>query len=107
MQLFNYTRSINQDDALRIILPMIRMPNIVLLINIILIATIAGSSLILKLCDQVVLLLWGHLLHSDPLQFGYKAGYGTTHCSWFVMETASYLIRRKTPVIVTLLANAD
>ena len=28
---------------------------------------IAGSSLILKLFDQVVLLLWGHLLQSDPL----------------------------------------
>ena len=33
---------------------------------------IAGSSLILKLFDQVVLLLWGHLLQSDPLKFGYK-----------------------------------
>ena len=64
---------------------------------------IAGSSLILKLFDQVVLLLWGHLLQSDPLQFGYKAKYSTTQCSWFVMETASFFIRRKTPVIVTLL----
>ena len=50
---------------------------------------IAGSSLILKLFDQVVLLLWGDLLQSDPLQFGYKAGYSTTQCSWFVMETLS------------------
>jgi hypothetical protein len=64
---------------------------------------IAGSSLILKLFDQVILVLWGHLLQSDPLQFGYKAGYSTTQCSWFVMETASYFIRKKTPVIVTLL----
>ena len=31
---------------------------------------IAGSSLLLKLFDQVVLLLWGHLLVSDPFQFG-------------------------------------
>ena len=64
---------------------------------------IAGSSLILKLFDQVVLILWGHLLKSDPLQFGYKPGYSTTQCSWFVMETASYFIRKKTPVILTLL----
>ena len=64
---------------------------------------IAGSSLILKLFDQVVLVLWGHLLQSDPLQFGYKPGYSTTQCSWFVMETASFFIRKKTPVIVTLL----
>lgn len=62
---------------------------------------IAGSSLMLKLFDQVVLILWGHLLHSDPLQFGYKPGYSTTQCSWFVMETASYFIRRKGPIIAT------
>ena len=35
---------------------------------------IAGSSLILKLLDQVILLLCGHLLQSDSLQFGYKCG---------------------------------
>ena len=46
---------------------------------------------------------WGHLLQSDPLQFGYKSGYSTNQCSWFVMETASFFIRKKTPVIVTLL----
>ena len=34
---------------------------------------IAGSSLVLKLFDKVVLLLWGHLLTTDSLQFGYKA----------------------------------
>ena len=36
---------------------------------------IAGSSLLLKLFDQVILLLWGHLLASDELQLGYKANY--------------------------------
>ena len=34
---------------------------------------IAGSSIVLKLFDKVVLLLWGHLLATDSLQFGYKA----------------------------------
>ena len=33
---------------------------------------IAGSSVILKLFDRVVLLLGGHLLSTDYLQFGYK-----------------------------------
>ena len=42
-------------------------------------------------------------MSSDPLQFGYKSGYSTTQCSWFVMETASYFIRKRTPVIATLL----
>ena len=64
---------------------------------------IAGSSLLLKLFDQVVLLLWGHLLASDELQFGYKADYSTSQCSWFVNEVASYFLRNGSPCIVTLL----
>ena len=35
---------------------------------------IAGSSLILKLFENVVLLVWGHHLASDSLQFGFRAG---------------------------------
>ena len=35
---------------------------------------IAGSSQLLKLFDNVILLLWGHLLTSDSLQFVYKCG---------------------------------
>ena len=50
---------------------------------------IAGSSIILKLFDKVVLLLWGHLLCTDPLQFGYKEGTSTTQCSWLVQEVAN------------------
>ena len=64
---------------------------------------IAGSSLLLKLFDQVVLLLWGPLMASDPLQFGYKSGYSTSQCSWFVMEVASYFVRKGSPCIITLL----
>ena len=64
---------------------------------------IAGSSLLLKLFDQVILLLWGHLLASDELQFGYKEDYSTSQCSWLVNEVASYFLRKGTPCIVTLL----
>ena len=64
---------------------------------------IAGSSQILKLLDNVVLLLWGDLLGSDSLQFGFKKGTSTTQCSWLVMEVASYFLRQGTPVIATLL----
>ena len=39
---------------------------------------IAGTSLLLKLFDKVVLLVWGHLLSSDSLQFGYKVWTSTT-----------------------------
>lgn len=64
---------------------------------------IAGSSLLLKLFDNVILLIWGDRLGTDSLQFGFKAGTSTTECSWMVMEVASYYLRRGTPCIVTLL----
>ena len=64
---------------------------------------IAGSSLLLKLFDQVVLLLWGHLLTSDSLQFGFKVGTSTTQCSWIVMEVANHFLRGGTNPIMTLL----
>ena len=64
---------------------------------------IAGSSHLLKLFDKVVLLLWGQLLTSDSLQFGYKAGTSTTQCTWMVLEVAQHFLRRGTPCMVTLL----
>ena len=36
-------------------------------------SAIAASSLILKLFDNKILILWGHLLNSDSLQFGFKS----------------------------------
>ena len=62
---------------------------------------IAGSSLMLKLFDKVVLLLWGHLLATDTLQFGYKVGTSTTQCSWLVMEVANHFLRNGTSPIMT------
>ena len=64
---------------------------------------IAGSSLLLKLFDKVVLLLWGHLLSSDSLQFGYKVGTSTTQCSWLVSEVVNHFLQRGTNPIMTLL----
>ena len=64
---------------------------------------IAGSSIILKLFDKVVLLLWGHLLCTDPLQFGYKEGTSTTQCSWLVQEVANHYLQLGSHPIVTLL----
>ena len=64
---------------------------------------IAGSSLLLKLFDNVILILWGDHLGSDSLQFGFKAGTSTTQCSWMVTEVASYFLRKGTPCIITLL----
>ena len=64
---------------------------------------IAGSSLLLKLFDKVILLLWGHLLSSDTLQFGYKLGTSTTQCSWLVTEVVNHFLQRGTNPIITLL----
>ena len=64
---------------------------------------IAGSSLLLKLFDLCVLQLWGHLLASDSLQFGYKEGTGTVQCSWLVMEVANHYLRAGSQPIMTLL----
>ena len=64
---------------------------------------IAGSSLILKVFEKVILILWGHLLGSDSLQFGFKAKTSTTQCTWLVTEVAQHLLRTGTNPIVTVL----
>ena len=64
---------------------------------------IAGSSQLLKLFENTVLMVWGHLLASDSLQFGYKAKTSTTQCSWLVTEVCDYYLKRGTPVICVTL----
>ena len=63
---------------------------------------IASSSLILKLFDNVVLLVWGESLATDSLQFGFKPGVSTSQCSWLVQEVAGYYLRSGTPIFATL-----
>ena len=64
---------------------------------------VAGSSIILKLFDYVILDVWGDLLLSDSLQFGYKQGTSTTECSWLVTTVADYFRRRGSPVMMATL----
>ena len=64
---------------------------------------IAGSSLILKLFEKTVLLIWGDLLSTDTLQFGFKQGSSTTHCSWLVQEVVGHYLREGShPLVVVL-----
>ena len=49
------------------------------------------------------MLVWGHLLSSDSLQFVYKQGTSTTQCSWLVTEVVSHFLRNGTNPILTLL----
>ena len=64
---------------------------------------IAGSSLILKVFEIVIILLWGKALSSDSLQFGYKAGSSTVQCTWLVSEVLQHVLRGGINPIVTVL----
>ena len=64
---------------------------------------IAISSLILKILDICVLLLVGHLLSSDDLQFGFQKGCSTLQCTWAVQETIGHFVRNESDVFVCLL----
>ena len=60
--------------------------------------SIAISSLILKLFDWIVILLYGSLLKLDDLQFAYQSGCSTTMCSWSVVECIDYFKRNGSDV---------
>ena len=64
---------------------------------------IAGSSLLLKLFERCVLLVWGDLLQSDSLQFGFKRRCSTGQATWLVQEVLQHYLRRGSrPVAVVL-----
>ena len=55
--------------------------------------TIAISSLVLKLLDWVILLLFGTKLGIDDLQYAYQPGVSASMCTWTAIETVSYFLR--------------
>ena len=55
--------------------------------------SISISSLVLKLIDWIILILFGDSLALDDLQFAYQPGCSTTMCTWAVVETVSYFLR--------------
>ena len=64
---------------------------------------IAGSSLLLKLFEMCVLDVWGDLLRSDSLQFGFKRGCGTSSATWLVQEVLhQFLLAGSKPIAVVL-----
>ena len=67
------------------------------------IRAITGSSLLLKLFEQCILIVWGDKLHSDTLQFGFKRGCGTSSATWPVQEVLQhYLQGGSKPIVVVL-----
>ena len=55
--------------------------------------SIALSSVILKLLDQIIIICYGHLLKLDDLQFGFQKNNSTSLCSWVAFETIDYYLR--------------
>ena len=55
--------------------------------------SIALSSVILKIFDWIVLLLFGENLGFDDLQFSYQQNCITTMCTWLMVESTNYFLR--------------
>ena len=64
---------------------------------------IAISSLLLKILDWVILILFNENLKTCDLQFGFQEESSTTMCSWLVSEVISYYMRNKSSVFSCLL----
>ena len=62
--------------------------------------SIAISSLVLKVLDWVIIILFGVSLQLDQNQFAYQAGCSTTMCTWAVLETIDFFLRNKSDVFV-------
>ena len=60
--------------------------------------SIAISSLILKLIDWIVIILFGSSFGLDDLQFAYQPGVSGNMCSWAIMETVDYFLRHGSEV---------
>ena len=61
------------------------------------------SSIILKVFDWVVILLFGKSLNLDSLQFSYQKHCGTNMCTWLVVESISYFLRNGSEVFATFM----
>ena len=64
---------------------------------------IAISSLIPKVLDNCVLLLFVNLLSNDAPQFGFQTGTSTVQCTWAVQETISHYLQGGSEVFCCLL----
>ena len=65
--------------------------------------SIAMSSLILKLLDWIILILFGKTLGVDELQFAYQPGSSTSMCTWAAVETINYFMRNGSNVYACLM----
>ena len=59
---------------------------------------IGSSSLLLKVLDWVIFILYESNLKPSELQFGFQKKNSTSMCTWTVTETVNYFLNRDTPV---------
>ena len=64
---------------------------------------IATSSVIQKLFDCVIIILYQDCLHLDQFQFSYQPNCSTTMCTWQVLETIDYFLRNGSEVFVCMM----
>ena len=65
--------------------------------------SIVISSLILKVFDWVIIILYSDKLELDDLQFSYQANCSTTMCTWMVVETIDYFSRNGSEVFTSVM----
>ena len=65
--------------------------------------SIAISSILLKVLDNVILFSHSHVLCTSDLQFGFKPKHSTTQCTFIVNEVVDYYTSGGSSVYVTLL----
>ena len=65
--------------------------------------SIAISSLILKIFDWVLIILYGDKLFFDDLQFGYQEQCSTNMCTWKAVETIDHFTRNGSDVFACVM----
>ena len=65
--------------------------------------SIAISSIILKLLDWLIILLYGSKLKTDQMQFGFQAGSNPLLCSWLLQGILDEYIKKKGKVFGVLM----
>ena len=65
--------------------------------------SIALTSLLLKIFDWILLLLFDEELKIDELQFGFKRNTSTTMCTWVAVETIDYFLRNGSDVFTCVM----
>lgn len=65
--------------------------------------SVAICSLVMKIFDWILILLYGELLSFDELQFAYQKKTSTTMCTWVVSETIDYFLRNDSDVFACMM----